>query len=520
MKNKKIIIKSLFLILFILLFSYSNFAQPSSENLNLKKLEKYIKKSFKSWEIPGMAIAIVKDGKIIYKKGFGVKDINKKDKVDDETLFAIASNTKAFTSAALSKLVAEGKISWDDKVKKYLPYFQLYDTYASNEMTIRDLLCHRSGLKTFSGDLLWYASNHSREQIIKRAKYLKPAYSFRSHYGYSNIMYLTAGEIIPIITGKSWDDYIRTNFFKPLGMKNSNTTIRDFKKNGNIAQPHHVVFGKKAIKIPYVNWDNIAPAGSINSNIVDMAEWIKMWLNNGMYNGEQILDKNQIWEMRSPQTIINVSQGYRSIWNMTHFKSYGLGWAVYDYHGKKVTEHGGGADGMISKVAMIPEEKFGFVILTNSINILPSALTYYILDMYLTGESRDWATFYLNYYKNDLEKKEKEFEEKDKTRNKNSKPSLELKEYTGTYGGKMYGNATIELKNNKLELQFIPTPLFIGTLEHWQYNTFSIKMNNFPGLPTGFVNFIINKDGKIEEMDVDIPNPDFDFTELEFKKIK
>jgi CubicO group peptidase (beta-lactamase class C family) len=219
--------------------------------INLSLLDRYFETARKEWKIPGMAVAIVKDGKVVLAKGYGVKEFSKQEKVDENTLFAIASNTKAFTAATLAILVDEGKINWDDKVRDYLPYFKLYDAYVTEEMTIRDLLCHRSGLKTFSGDLLWYESSYSTVEVIKRARFLKPGYSFRSGYGYSNIMFMAAGEVVPAVTGKPWKDFVKERIFEPLGMKTSNIGTTDLKKYNNVAAAHYVYLDGKTVTVPY-----------------------------------------------------------------------------------------------------------------------------------------------------------------------------------------------------------------------------------------------------------------------------
>ena len=506
-------------ILFLLSFFVLNFTKVKAQTPNLKKLDKYILEAQKKWNIPGMAIAIVKDNKVIFSKGYGIREYGKKDKITDESLFAIASNSKAFTSAALSILVDEGKISWDDPVRKYLPWFKLYSPYVSENITIRDLLCHRAGFKTFAGDLIWYGTTHSRKEIIERARYIEPTYGFRAHYGYSNIMFLTAGEIIPAVTGKSWDEFIKERFLTPLEMKTTNTSIREFKKDGNIAMPHHIEIGKKPIVVEYVNWDNIAPAGAINSNVKEMANWIKMQLNNGNYKEKQILSSKQIRIMRTAQTSNSISNWSEQTFPSKHFSAYGLGWDLYDYHGSKIVNHGGGAEGMISKVVLVPEETFGFVILTNSINYLPSALSYYILDNYFGKEEKDWSTLYYGFYEGSY-KRQKEAEAKaELERVKNTKPSLNLDDYAGKYRSKMYGDVDIKLENGKLVLYFVPTPIYIGDLTHWQYNTFSIKLRKMYSLPKGTVNFILDENAKVKQVEIDIPNPDFDFTELKLYKV-
>ena len=507
--------RSLFLFFLSILLTTGLFAQKP----NLQKLDTYIQKCMTEWEIPGMAVGIVKNDTLIFAKGFGVREIGKSEKVDANTMFGIASNTKAFTSAALATLVDDGKIKWDDKVTDYIPYFEMYDPFVTHEMTVRDLLCHRSGLVTFSGDLVWDATTYNREEIIKRIKYLKPVYSFRSHYGYSNLLVLTAGEIIPKVTGKSYDEYVKEKFFDPLGMKNTNTTIKKHAEYKNLAIPHAKNNGK-IVPIKYISWDNIAPAGGINSTVNDMSKWIKMQLNNGTLDNHQYFSKNAQHEMWSPQTINQLSGFDEYMFPSMHFHCYGLGWDLFDYHGRKIVNHSGGLDGMISQVVMVPEEKLGFVILTNSINYLPYTLMYSILDEFFGTTDKDYSSILVKYIKIEEQNKIKDEEIAEQKRDKNSKPSLPLEKYCGTYGGDLYGNATITLKNEKLNLQFLPAPDFFSVLDYWQYDTFVVEFKNFPSLPKGKVNFILDQNGDVDEFKIDVPNPDFDFTELTFKRIQ
>jgi CubicO group peptidase (beta-lactamase class C family) len=510
-----------FLYIFLLLSFFSlnsNCVFSQTNKANLDKLDAYIDVAYVNWEIPGMAIAIVKDGKIVFAKGYGIKEYGVEDKVDENTLFAIASNTKSFTTAGLSILVDEGKIKWDDKVIDYLPYFKMYDDYVTKEMTIRDLLCHRSGLETFSGDLLWYGSTYSREEVINRASLLEPAYGFRSHYGYSNIMFLAAGQIIESVTGIKWEDFIQQSFLDPLKMNSTYTSIKQFKKDDNLAMPHHVEIGAKPIVLNYLSWDNIAPAGSVISSVNDMSKWLIFQLNNGINEGDTILSEEVIWEMRSPQTIEEIGSWSSNYWASKHFEAYGLGWSMFDFHGKKIVNHGGGADGMISQTVLIPEENMGFVILTNSINYLPTSLMYYILDMYLDKNDTDWSEFYLNYFKYSKKQEKNEQIKEEDERDKNTKPTIELSEYCGIYTSELYGDADVKLESGKLVMYFIPTPMFIGDLSHWEKDTFKIELRNIYNLPYGKVKFILDENKKVTELQVDIPNPDFDFTELKFYK--
>jgi CubicO group peptidase (beta-lactamase class C family) len=513
--KQKLMVSICFFIAFLVLP-----AAPQAK-IDLSQLDRYFETARKEWKIPGMAVAVVKDGKVVLAKGYGVKEFSKKEKVDEKTLFAIASNTKAFTAAVLAILVDEGKINWDDKVRNYLHYFKLYDPYVTEEMTIRDLLCHRSGLKTFSGDLLWYETSYSTVEVIKRARYLKPAFSFRSGYGYSNIMFMAAGEVVPAVTGKPWKDFLKERIFKPLGMNTSNIGTTDLKKYNNVAAAHYVYLDGKTITVPYTTSDNVQAAVGINSNVIEMAQWLKMLLNNGVFDNKRILNKDSIWQMWSSHSINRVTQSAKKLFPTTHFRSYGLGWGLSDYHGYKVIGHGGGLDGMISRVALVPEIKLGLVILTNSINGLPSALGYKIIDTYLGVKSKDWSRIYLERYRKSIKKEMQRGIDITKKRVTGPHAEVRLEDYTGLYGGPMYGDVRVTLQKGKLVLELLPAPIFISDLTHLHYDTFVLKLRNtFSFVPhgTGTVRFIRDKKGNVVEMKLDIPNRDFWFTELEFKK--
>src|SRR5215210_7262968 len=381
------------LLLALLTFSYTTPAQTLEERL--KEIDEYAAKAGQDWKVPGFSVAIVKDDKVVFVKGYGVRESGKPEPVDGDTLFAVASNTKAFTSAALATLVDEGKLRWDDPVTKYLPYFQLYDPYVTREMTVRDLLSHRSGLATFGGDLLWYETTYSREEIIRRVRLLKPVYGFRSRYGYQNIMFLTAGEIIPAVTGKSWDDYVREKFLAPLGMARTVTTYRQLMSSQNVATPHNEVEGKVRV-VHYSNVDAAGGAAVINSTAAEMAEWVRLQLGRGTYQGRKIFGADRSREMWTPHTIVSgVGEAAEKFNPSVHFNLYGLGWGLSDYRGRKVVTHSGGLDGMTSRVALLPEENLGVVVLTNSETPLQGFLYYKVFDVLTGAPARDWSADYM-----------------------------------------------------------------------------------------------------------------------------
>lgn len=506
--------KRILIFLVTITFSLSAFPQKS-----LKELTKTYDEALKKWEVPGMAIAIIKNDSLILSEGFGIRNVETGEPVDNKTLFAIASNTKAFTATAIGLLVEEGKLSWDDKVVDHLPWFEMYAPYVTANMTVRDLLCHRSGLKTFSGDLLWYGSDYSRKEVVKRARFLEPTYGFREKFGYSNIMYLAAGLVVEEAGGMSWDGFVKKHIFEPLKMNRTITSTIDLKSMGNIAAPHNKT-DKGIIAIDYLNWDNIAPAGAIISNVDDLSKWVKTNLHYGIYEGDTIFSPSTAMEMWKQHTPLPVSAYSKKLWPSTHLKSYGLGWSMYDYHGEKIVTHNGGYDGMISQTVLVPDKKSGFVILTNSLSRMYYPLLYETLDFLLEEESEyDWNAYFLEQNEKYEERAEQMTSRQDSLRKKNTTPSLALEQYAGTYSGELYGNAEIKMnKGGSLELQMLPSPKFHSTLKHWHHDTFMIKFEAFPSLPRGWVTFVLDRNGNVHEMKIDVPNPDFDFTELEFIK--
>jgi CubicO group peptidase (beta-lactamase class C family) len=492
-------------------------AQSPSYDILLSKLDRYYQKTYEEWNVPGMSIAIVKDGKTIFSKGYGVKEIGKSDKVDGNTLYAIASNSKAFTSAMIATLVQDGKLDWNDRVQTYIPYFEIYDPVISQHVTIRDILSHRVGLGTFSGDIIWYKSTLKVDKIIKRLKYLPKKFDFRDGYGYSNVMYLTAGEIIKIVTGKSWLENIQERFLNPLNMTRTIISPNQLEELGNFATPHGLADGKN-IPIEWVNWEEIAAMGGLISSVNDIAKWMIFNLNNGIIGEDTILEaksRNLIW---TPHNNFVVNHTKSNDFDM-HFRGYGLGWELSDYHGNIKVSHGGGYDGMISSVTLIPDQKLGVVVLTNGMESPTSAITNFTLDTFLNIEETDWSTKGLER----LEKRNKgdtRIEDRLNARVLDTKPSLELAKYVGTYKSDIYGNITVGLLNNKLTLDFEYSPDLKATLSHWHYDVWKIIWDKEQAwFKFGTVKFNMDNNLKILGMDFDIPNNDIFFEELKPKRV-
>jgi CubicO group peptidase (beta-lactamase class C family) len=470
-----------------------------AQDAPLQGFDDYVNKAIKDWEVPGVAIAIIKDDKIVLAKGYGVRELGKSDPVTANTIFAIGSSSKAFTAAALAMLVDEGKLKWNDPVSKYLPDFQLYDPYVTREMMVRDLLTHRIGLER--GDRLWYATAYDRNEVLRRVRYLKPSSSVRSKFGYQNVMYLAAGQIIPAVTGKSWDDFIKERIFTPLGMKSSDTTIRTLKNYPEVAAPH-VRVDDKVKAVPYRLIDNIGPAGSINSNVQDVAQWLRLQMNAGKFADKQLVSAANIKEMQSSQTIIPLEGLYTSIYSEAHFLNYGMGWFLSDYRGRKMVEHGGAIDGMRAAVAMIPEEKIGVVVLGNmNGSILVQMLANRVFDMYLVpGKEKDWSSDLLKVMKAAEAQAKAAAQKVEADHVKNTNPSLALEKYAGNYSDELYGDAKITFENGQLKATF--GQYYNGTLEHWHFDTFRVKwQDEVQG--QGFISFKLNSQGKIDTMTIE-----------------
>ena len=476
----------------------------------LSELDKYITRSMQDFEIPGLGLAIVKDDKIIVSKGYGVREMGKTGKVDENTLFAVASHSKAFTAAALGMLVEEGRLGWYDRVTDYLPQFHMHDPWVTREMRVIDLLTHRSGLPTYGGDHLWIGQRLSPQEMIRRIRHLKPSESFRSTYQYQNLMYLVAGELIPAITGVSWDDFIRERILKPLGMNRSNTSITAFGDDPNVAQPHEPVDGVlKAV--PYDFLDNIAPAAALNSSAKDMAQWVRLNLNSGEFESRRILKKETV-DMMQRGHMIAYSGFYERVFGV-NFKEYGLGWGLMDYKGYKVVTHSGGMTGMISLTVMIPSEKFGVTVLTNHSvsNIRPVAFR--VLDAYLDNSDRDWSAEWLERSKA-LIKSDKMAEAKlQASRAKDSSPSHKLASYTGTYYNDFSGEATVTLQDGKLFFYY--NERHKGFLEHWHFDTFRLHwiVPIFDMEPKTFLTFRLDETGKVVSLETKYYHP-IDFTRI------
>lgn len=505
------------LIILYVLLSISLWGQADTE-VNLNQLDEYYAQMIRDWDVPGASIGIVKDGKLIFSGNYGFLEKGKSIRPDNNTLYAIASNSKAFTSAIIGMLVQEGKLDWDDKVKKYLPYFELYDPWVSKEVTVRDLLSHRVGLGTFSGDVIWYKSELMAEDIIKRIRHLPKSYDFRSGYGYSNVMYITAGELINKITGKSWSENVKERILLPLGMDRTVTSPKDLESKGNYAIPHA---RENEINIPiaWEDWENVAATGGIISSIEDLSNWMIFNLNNGIWNGDTLLSKNTRNMVWTPHNNFVSDHTSRNDFNR-HFMAYGLGWGLSDYHGRLLVGHTGGYDGMITSIYLVPDENLGVAVLTNGMRSPIRAATYYALDKFLGIESKDWSAELLNNYK-EKQKGDSRISDRIQKRVPGTQYIQPIDKYAGIYQSDIYGKIIITYEGDRLRMEFEHSPDLSATLQHWHYDVWKIIWDNkHAWFSFGTLKFKTDNNLEVTGMDFDVPNNDIFFEELKPYKIK
>jgi CubicO group peptidase (beta-lactamase class C family) len=482
-----------------------------------------VTRAMKAFQVPGMAVGIVKDGKLLYAKGYGVRELAKPGQVDADTLFQIGSNTKAFTAAALALLVDEGKIHWDDKVIDFLPQFRMQDPYVTREFTIRDLLTHRSGLGMGAGDLMFFpATDLSRDEIIHGLRYLKPVSGFRSKYDYDNLLYMVAGQIIPAVTGKSWEDFITERILDPLQMKPCAANYGRILDHSNVAAPH--VVNKGELKaIPVVNMDVIGPAGTINCSINGMAKWLETQLAAGKTpTGQQLFSAERGEEMWTMNTVIPVNPLLSEMYH-THFNGYALGWEVQDLFGYERVAHTGGVLGSVTWVTMVPELKLGVLVFTNQESgIAMNVVGNQILDAYVNAPRRDWVKIGLAYgAKRDTDAKRIE-DAAAKIAESAGAPTLPLDAYVGTYRDPWRGEATVHRENEQLILKISRTKSLEGPLTPYSGNIFIVHWKDQTLNADAYVRFDQGYDTKITEMTMQAVSPatdfSFDFQDLHFTK--
>ncbi|SRX52455.1 serine hydrolase [Aequorivita sp. CIP111184] len=500
----------------------------NAQALSGSEIDSIVQKTMKTFDVPGMAVAVLKDGKIYHKNTYGVRSLKTKAEVNENTLFGVASNTKAFTTAALGQLIDQGKLTWDTKVTDIIPEFKLNDSYVTNEFTVRDLITHRSGLGLGAGDLMVFPAGNTttKAEMIHNLRYLKPVSSFRSKFDYDNLLYIVAGEVIARVSGKDFDDYISENFFKPLEMNRSLLSITKIKADDNRIDGHAPVNGK--LELTADTFTQIAtPAGGIFASINDMSTWVQAQLNDGKY-GEKLQDSlfsskvhNEMW---TPQTILRSGKGPYN----THFSAYGLGWFLSDVNGYFQVTHTGGLNGIVSQVTLIPEMDLGIIVLTNQQSGAAfTAITNSIKDGYfgIKGEDR------IKQYNDRRLVGEKEEDsivssvEKDIAAQLKSKtPKPNPADYLGTYKDVWFGKVAISNPNGSLHFKAEKSPDLTGTMTFYKGTTYVVRWNDTSLKADAFVNFNLNTEGKAESFTMSPISPltdfSYDFQDLEFRKVK
>lgn len=469
----------------------------------LSGLDGYISSAMKDWKIPGLAVGIVKGDSVVFAKGFGVRTVGQSEPVDTHTMFALASDSKQFTGILLAMLADDGKVRWDAPLTTYLPTIRFGDDYLTNTLTLRDALTHRSGLAR--GDLLWTGGyGYDSNELLRRMRYLKPSWPLRTHYGYSNLMYLAAGQSGAAAAGKPWDQLIRERILVPLGMNETNTSVTLLPGLTNVASPHAIVDGQlKAVS--YTNMDAAAPAGAINSNVSDMVKWLRFELDSGRVGGKRLVSKRNFIDTHTAQTVMRLDSSYRAFNPFTHVRSYAFGWQVMDYRGREMLSHAGNLSGMNAMVGLMPEERIGVVVLTNlEGNALRESIMYKVFDLFLHATDRDWSRVSLIEKASVDSIDAKDTRAKESKRVKGTKPSLELSRYAGAYADSLYGTARVSLENGHLVLGLAPK--LVGDLEHWHYDTFKVLWRDHRD-GTNLVTFTLDSDGQVELMKTDVGGP-------------
>jgi CubicO group peptidase (beta-lactamase class C family) len=509
-------------------------AAAGAASLRLDHLDADVARVMKLFDVPGIAIAVVKDGQVLAARGFGVRKLGAPEKVDGKTLFEVASNSKAFTAAALAMLVDEGKLAWDDPVTKHLPDFQMYDAYVTHEMTVRDLLTHRSGLGLGAGDLLWWpTTSFSTDEIIHKLRYIAPSTSFRSSYAYDNLLYIVAGKIVAAKSGKTWGETIHERILTPVGMATTTTSLAENAGNPNVANAHSKINDKiaavKAMPVP-----NAVGAVGINTNAEDIARWMNVLLAQGKLpaagaDGKEarLFSAKQARELWTAQTPMRTGEPNTKLaGTRANFAAYGLGFQLRDYHGRLLALHSGALQGFYSKVVLVPEEKLGIAILTNaesggSLNALQWQLLARLVDK---DDKSDWIGA-VSSVEEEMHAKEKaRLAKTGAARSAKSQPSLPLAAYDGDYQDPWYGIASIKHVGGKQVLSLSRTPDLTGELEHFQHDTFIVRWKERNFNADAYVTFALNPDGSIERMKMQPISTEtdfsYDFQDLSFTPVK
>ncbi|MBS0624904.1 MAG: serine hydrolase [Verrucomicrobia bacterium] len=478
------------------IFDWFNTLTPKAQRAKdtLQDFDELVEKALKEYEVPGIAIGIVVDGQVILAKGYGFRDLEKKKAVTADTIFPIGSLTKAMTCFVAGTLVDEGAMKWDELVLDLLPDFRLYDTYAYQHMTMRDLLTHRSGMPRH--DFMWYNSDLTRSELFRRLRYLEPASEFRERYHYNNLMYFTAGYAMEEITGKSWETLVSERIFKPLGMKNSYFTLADMQKSSDYSFPY-LQKDDQLVRMGFRDFTLVGPAVSINSSVNDLNRWVEMLLNHGVYKETSLINGSTLQEMFSPQVVVSGTPEHKEAFLST----YGLGWGVLSYRGHYSVSHDGGPDGFTTVISLLPNEGIGVVVLGNkNLSTLPRFISLEAIDRILELAPLNWYAEGLDTYLKAKESLKALKSKEDLSRKKNTVPSHALEDYAGEYEHPGYGTIAIEFEDGQLKSTYNKIR---STLDHWHYDVFTVSKESedliFSRVGTKLT-FRTNYNGDIDEL--------------------
>ena len=492
----------------------------------LQQLDATVERVRQQFDVPGVAVAVVKDGKVLLERGWGLRELGKPEPVQADTLFAIASNTKAFTATSLNLLAEEGKLKMDDRVVDHLPSFRMSDPYVTGEMRIRDLLSHRSGLSLGAGDLLfWPTTRYSNAEVVARLAQVPLKNGFRDRYAYDNILYAVAQQVIEKVSGQSFADFLQQRIFNKVGMSGTRYNA-DHLQSGDKAAVGHAKYDFKDLRpVPPLTWSNNAGAGGIYSSVHDLAKWMNVQLAEGkLADGTPLFTEKtqqQMWQMQIPQVVPKPSVPELAP-ARPNFAGYGEGWSLSDYRGQKLVWHTGGWPGQVSRLTLVPEQNLGVVVLTNQESGAAfNAITMSVLDAMLGAQGNDWVAAYAAGVAKAQGNADEGWDKHVAARDAKSKPSLPLSGYAGTYGDAWYGDVFVEQQGSKLRLRFGATADLVGTMEHWQHDTFIVRWDNRSLNADAFVNFSLDPDGKVREVRMQavssLTDFSFDFQDLLLK---
>jgi len=482
------------------------FSQVKKEESPLKGFTEFAERILADWRVPGMAVGIVRDGEVVYVKGFGYRDLEKQLPVTSKTQFAIGSSTKAFTAMAVGMLVDDGKLDLDTPVIEYLPDFRLYDDYATLHTTPRDLLCHRTGMQGY--DPIWILSSRSRDEYFHRLRYLEPNAGFREIFQYNNYMYMVAGILIGRLGGGSWEKFVAERIFKPLGMEHSNFSVTESQKANDFSQPY-MTFTGEPVKVPFRNVDAFGPGGAINSNIEDMTKWVLLNLNKGKAGARQLVSEASLAQTHLPNMVIRDPLDAK----LTQSPMYGQGWFISDYRGHRLVEHRGDIDGFSALVSLLPERNTGVVVLSNSLGNLGYVIARDIYDRLLGLEAQDWNSYYKKLLAEIMEFLAAYSGAQEEPKPDTS-PSLPLSDCAGVYEHPAFDRAVVTVGNDKLTVKFQSG--LTSELEHFHFDVFKGTTSDFY-LPVIHVRFHPGVSGDVESFSMPLGS---DVPDIVFRRVK